>query len=99
MSKTSKTAELETQDGATRRGPMVRNRHKDAIPAKCSTQEFGQAMAQLDLRGVPPEKRQRAVMEHLMRVMEGEAAFASDRIEIAAYRAVVRQARKTGVEE
>lgn len=77
---------------------MIRNRHKDAIPARCSTREFGQAMAQLDLSGVPPEKRKRAVYEHLMRVMEGEAAFTADRLEIAAHRAVVRQARKAGVE-
>lgn len=40
------------------------------IPAKISLQELGQAMAQLDLSSVPPHKRKRALMDHLMRIQE-----------------------------
>jgi uncharacterized protein (DUF2249 family) len=34
-----------------------------------SVQEFGKAMAQLDLTHVAPEKRHQAIMDHLARIM------------------------------
>ena len=40
------------------------------LPARISLHELGQAMAELDLRSVPPHKRKRALMDHFMRIQE-----------------------------
>ena len=47
----------------------VTNRQAEALPSNLTTDELGKAMSQLDLSSVPPNKRQAAVMDHLMRVM------------------------------
>ena len=47
----------------------ISNRQAEALPSNLTTDELGKAMAQLDLSFVPPNKRQAAVMDHLMRVM------------------------------
>lgn len=47
----------------------VINRQKEAIPAALSLQEFGKAMAQLDLSGIPKDKRPAAIADHLGRIM------------------------------
>ena len=47
----------------------VTNRQAEALPSNLTTDELGKAMSQLDLSSVPPNKRQAAVIEHLMRVM------------------------------
>lgn len=49
----------------------VRNREAERLETNTSLPEFGRAMAQLDIKSVPPEKRNQAVMDHLMRVMAG----------------------------
>lgn len=47
----------------------VINRQATALPSTLTPHEFGKAMAQLDLSGVPPEKRASAIMDHLARIM------------------------------
>ena len=47
----------------------ISNRQAEALPSNLTTDELGKAMSQLDLSSVPPNKRQAAVMDHLMRVM------------------------------
>ena len=47
----------------------ISNRQAEALPSNLTTDELGKAMAQLDLSSVPLNKRQAAVMDHLMRVM------------------------------
>lgn len=47
---------------------QVINRQKDAFTASLTLQDFGKAMAQLDLSSVPKEKRAHAVMDHLMKI-------------------------------
>lgn len=45
------------------------NKQKEAIPARISLHDFGQAMSQLDLSTVPPEKTAAAVRDHLTGIM------------------------------
>ena len=47
----------------------ISNRQAEALPSNLTTDELGKAMSQLDLSSVPTNKRQAAVMDHLMRVM------------------------------
>lgn len=49
----------------------VRNREAERLETNTDIHEFGRAMAQLNLDNVPPEKRNQAIMDHLMRVMAG----------------------------
>jgi hypothetical protein len=45
------------------------NKQKDAIPSRMNLAEFGNAMSQLNLSGVPEHKHPQAIMDHLMRIM------------------------------
>ena len=45
------------------------NRQKDAIPSRMNLAEFGNAMRQLNLDGVPEHKHPQAIMDHLMKIM------------------------------
>jgi hypothetical protein len=47
----------------------VKNIQADALKTSMSLQEFGQAMKQCNLDGVPEHKRSEAIFDHLMRVM------------------------------
>lgn len=47
----------------------VRNLANERIDATITKEQLGQAMSQLNLKSIPPEKRQAAVMDHLMAVM------------------------------
>jgi hypothetical protein len=49
----------------------VRNREAQRLQTNTNIHDFGRAMAELNLDNVPPEKRSKAVMDHLMRVMAG----------------------------
>ena len=44
-------------------------RKRNAIPSILTIHDLGKAMAQLDLSGVPPDKRYLAIREHLGRIM------------------------------
>jgi len=47
----------------------IRNQVADAIPSNMSLVEFGKAMSQVNLDGVPPEKKAQAIKDHFARVM------------------------------
>lgn len=47
----------------------VRNLEAERLSSNINIQELGQAMAKIDLKSIPAEKRQSAVMDQLMRVM------------------------------
>lgn len=51
---------------------MVRNVEKERIPSKMTVEQFGKAMSQLDLSNVPADRKEQAVMDHMMRIMEQE---------------------------
>lgn len=51
-------------------GGVVRNPRAEALPSSISEQDFGKAMAQLDLSGIPNHKRRAAIMDHFFRIME-----------------------------
>lgn len=50
---------------------MIINRQKDALTTDMNLDEFGKAMAALDLSSVPLDKRPAAIRHHLMRIMVG----------------------------
>lgn len=47
----------------------VKNVQADALPTNLTTVEFGKAMSQLDLSSVPKQRRPKAVMDHMMKIM------------------------------
>ncbi len=47
----------------------VKNIQADALKTSMSLHEFGQAMKQCTLDGVPEHKRPEAIFDHLMRAM------------------------------
>lgn len=47
----------------------ITNRQADAHPSNITVLQLGRAMAQLDLAGVPPERRASAILDHLGRIM------------------------------
>jgi len=47
----------------------IKNQVADALPSNITTAEFGKAMAQLNLDGIPEHKRAEAIRDHLMRIM------------------------------
>ena len=47
----------------------VKNTQADALKTSMSLAEFGQAMSQCNLNGVPEHKKSQAIMDHLMKVM------------------------------
>jgi len=47
----------------------VKNVQADALKTSMSLAEFGNAMKQLNLNGVPEHKKTAAIMDHLMYVM------------------------------
>ena len=47
----------------------IKNAQADALPSNLTLPEFGNAMAQLNLNGVPSHKRADAIKDHLMRIM------------------------------
>ena len=47
----------------------ITNRQADALDSNLTTEEFGKAMGEIDLQSIPPHKRQKAVMDHLMKIM------------------------------
>ena len=47
----------------------VRNLEAERLTSNINIQELGRAMAKIDLKSIPAEKRQSAVMDQLMRVM------------------------------
>jgi len=51
---------------------LVKNHEKDRLTSNISLEDFAKAMSQLDLDSVAPEKRQAAVLDHLMRIMQNE---------------------------
>jgi hypothetical protein len=51
----------------------IRNPNANQVASKITLEDFGRAMGQIDLSGVPPERRGNAVMDHLARVMSEEA--------------------------
>lgn len=63
---------------------MISNPQKDAIPSDLSLDEFAHAMARLDLSGVAPENRGKAVMDHLIRVMIGSIHDPQTKYDLAA---------------
>jgi hypothetical protein len=56
----------------------VQNKQAEALDSNLTTHELGQAMSQLDLSSVPPHKRHKAVMDHLMRIM-ADAIYDKDK--------------------
>lgn len=44
-------------------------RKKKYLPSTLSLPELGKAMKQLDLSGVPPQNRGKAIREHLTKIM------------------------------
>jgi hypothetical protein len=70
---------------------MIINRQKDALPCSISTHQLGQAMSQLDLSSVPPEKRKAALMDHFMRIAAASIHDRDKAAEIAASRQLRRQ--------
>lgn len=49
---------------------MIINNERNRLPSTISLQDFGKAMAQLDLSSVPSEKRQAAIMDHFATIMK-----------------------------
>jgi len=47
----------------------ITNRKKEAIPTNITLRKLGEAMSQVDLSSVPPERVQHAVFDHFMRIM------------------------------
>ena len=47
----------------------IKNQEADALETNITIHDFGKAMAQLNLDGVPEHNRPKAIMDHLMRVM------------------------------
>lgn len=45
---------------------LVRNREKERLTSSMSLEDFAKAMSHLNLSDIPPEKRQRAVINHLL---------------------------------
>ena len=68
----------------------ISNRQAEALPSNLTTDELGKAMAQLDLSSVPPNKRQAAVMDHLMRVM-ADAIHDKDKAQESHLSRILRQ--------
>ena len=70
---------------------LIRNRQRDTLPSNLTTEQLGQAMSQLDLSGVPPEKRPAAIRDHLMRIMADSIHDKQTAFEIHASRLLRRQ--------
>lgn len=70
----------------------VRNLTNERIDATITKEQLGQAMAQIDIKSIPPEKRQSAVMDHLMAVMADSITDRSKSQEIKASR-ILRHGR------
>jgi len=51
---------------------MVRNIEQERIPSNMNLEQFAKAMSQLDLENIPADRKEQAVMDHLMRIMEQE---------------------------
>lgn len=71
----------------------IRNRQAEAVPSSLTLDQFGQAMAQLDLAAVPPEKRAGAIMDHLARVMSDTISDPVTAYEIKVARRLLRLKR------
>lgn len=56
---------------------------RDNLASDINVHELGQAMAELDLASVPPEKRAMAVMDHLVHIMIGTVQDATERDKLA----------------
>jgi len=65
---------------------LVKNPQKNALKSSITPQQFGKAMAELDLSAVPEHRKQQAVMDHLAKIMAGTIHDRSVAIEIAASR-------------
>jgi len=72
----------------------VINREAQRLPSSLTPTQFAKAMAQLDLRLVPPERRKAAIMDHLMRI---QAATIHDRDAAALIDFARRERRKLGL--
>lgn len=48
---------------------QIVNAEKNRLTSSITPEELGQAMAALDLSGVPPHKRFHAIQDHLMRII------------------------------
>ena len=75
----------------------VHNREKDALRTSLTLNQFGQAMAQLDLEGVPPEKRVSAIMNHLARIMSATVHDRDAALEIEASRQLHEHKRRSSL--
>ena len=70
----------------------IKNREKERLSSSLTLPELGQAMKQLDLSTVPPEKRADAIRDHLMRIVADSIHDKEVAFEIHAAR-VLRRAR------
>lgn len=62
---------------------IVSNRERDAHPSTITPEEFGRAMARLDLSSVPPHLRPLAIREHMTRIMAGSIVNPTVRYDLA----------------
>lgn len=62
---------------------IVHNRETAAHPSTLTPEEFGRAMARLDLSSIPPEHRPAAIREHMTRIMAGSIIDPSVRYKLA----------------
>ena len=47
----------------------IKNQEADALETNITVHDFGKAMSQLNLDGVPEHNRSKTIMDHLMKVM------------------------------
>lgn len=62
----------------------ISNPQKEAHPSNLTLDEFGKAMARLDLSTVAPNKRHLAIQEHLTKIMVGSIQDPEVRFNLAA---------------
>ena len=65
---------------------QVKNRQLDGLKSSITPEQFGKAMAELDLSDVPPHRQQEAVMDHVAKVMAGTIHDRDVAVEITAAR-------------
>ncbi len=74
---------------------MLVQKTKDKfLKSSITTEQFGKAMAELDLTNVPDHRRQAAVMDHVAKIMAGTIHDREVAIELTAAR--LMRAKKRG---
>ena len=71
---------------------QAKRRQPEGLKSSITPDQFGKAMAELDLKGVPKHRRQEAVMDQVAKVMAGTIHDRAVAIDLTAAR-LLRQKR------